>query len=111
MTQSKDLLWKLGIRSTYKGYRQMAAALASVRENEDYLFSVTKILYPDVAKEFHTNPASIERNFRTVIDVCWEDGNRELLNEIAGYHLHARPTTKQFIDILASYMRRSQADG
>lgn len=104
MTKVSMLIWRLNIRGTYKGCRQMAFAVETVRENREYLLSVTKRLYPEVAREFHTAPANVERNLRTVITVCWERGNRALLEKMTGNHLINKPTTKEFIDILAGYL-------
>lgn len=73
-------------------------------DNEDYLLSVGKLLYTRIAEAYFTTGSSVERDIRTVIRICWERGNRPLLQEIAMYPLHARPTAGEFFDILANYL-------
>lgn len=73
-------------------------------DNEDYLLSVGKLLYTRIAEAYSTTGSSVERDIRTVIRICWERGNRPLLQEIAMYPLHARPTAGEFFDILANYL-------
>lgn len=100
------LLRRLGIGSRYRGYRYMALAVALTLENEDRLLSATKWLYPDIAHQCDTTWPCVERNLRTVVTVCWENGNRPLLAEIAGYPLVSKPTTIAFIDILVGHFQR-----
>lgn len=110
MITASTLIWRLGIRGTYKGCTQMNYAVATAWENKEYLGSVTKLLYPEVAREFHTTPANVERNLRTVITVCWEHGNRALLEELVSDRLVEKPTTKDFINILVGYLEQHKAD-
>ena len=99
-----DLVQKLGIYNTYHGYKYLACAIELAMQDEDKLYGVTKHLYPEVAKRFNTTPARVERNLRTVVSICWDHGNRELLEKIAGFPLDSKPTTSQFIGILVSYL-------
>ena len=62
---------------------------------------VTKRLYPDVARQYHTKWQRVERNIRTVIAIAWTE-NRPLLEELAGYPLSRRPQPVQFLSILTS---------
>lgn len=110
MTKASTLIWRLGIRGTYKGCSQLDYAVATALENKEYLGSVTKLLYPEVAREFRTTPANIERNLRTVVAVCWERGNRALLEQIASNRLFDKPTTKDFINILVGYLERCEGE-
>lgn len=107
MDEIQQLIHGLGIHSTYLGYRYLYYAVMLVLEKEDYLLAITKTLYPSVAKKYHTNSFSVERNIRTVIGVCWDRGNRELLKQIASYPLLDKPTTGEFIDIIVSYCKKS----
>lgn len=104
VNQIQNLLLSLGIKSTYFGYHYLAYALDLCIQNEDYLMSVYKILYMDVAKHFHTSRYNVEHCLRTVVKHCWEHGNRALLIEIAKYPLSSRPTNSEFIDILYHHL-------
>ncbi len=102
--ETKLLIHKLGISSKYAGFDMLIYAVNLTCENEDMLKSITKKLYPQIAKHFNTSSLCVERNIRTVINVCWEKGNRELLNEIAGYPLKEKPSVSEFIDIIATHL-------
>ena len=64
-----------------------------------------KCLYPQVASQCNTAPASVERNIRHAIEVMWERGNQELYREIANYYIQKRPSNGQFITSIAAYFR------
>ncbi|WP_343209486.1 sporulation initiation factor Spo0A C-terminal domain-containing protein [Anaerolentibacter hominis] len=100
------LIRSLGIPATYMGYHFLASAIALAIEDEDRLLLIIKCLYPEVAKRHNTTLYSVERNLRTVIDVCWKRGNRQFLDQMAGYTLTSKPSTGEFIDILSSYLKR-----
>lgn len=63
------------------------------------LLLVTKRLYPEIAKHYHTSSKNVERNIRTVIDIAW-DNNPQLLPQLAKGSLLGKPTTSEFIAIL-----------
>ena len=109
MTEIYNLIRKLGIHATYRGYHYLAFAISLAMHDEDYLLFVTRWLYPDIAKRFQTTAGNVERNLRTVVSVCWERGNRELLEQIAGRELTNKPTTGEFIDMLADYLKQGSA--
>ena len=102
-----NLIRALGIHGTYRGYHYLALAISLILQDEANLLQVTKNLYPKIAEAFHTTPKCVERNLRTVVSVCWERGNRELLQEIAGYQLQFKPTTGEFIDMLAGNLKQT----
>lgn len=106
----ETLIHRLGICSIYKGYSYLVYAVELVVRNEEYLLYITKALYPDIAKYFHSTSSRIERSLRTVITNCWNEGNRELLNRIAGYELQRKPTTGEFIALLAYYVKNHDTE-
>lgn len=95
----------LGINATYLGYRYLIEAVYLASENEDILLSVCTKLYPIIAEKFQTTPDNVERNLRTVINACWERGNRSLLQTIFPYPLASRPSASELIDALVGYCR------
>lgn len=100
----EQLIRSLGIGATYRGYHYLVYGVSLCMEDEDYLLSVSKLLYPQIAQAYGTTGSSVERDIRTVIRICWERGNRALLQQIAMYPLHARPTAGEFFDILSNYL-------
>ena len=97
------LIRQLGMTSKYKGYYYVAEAVMMSMELQDYPIKITKDIYPHLAKKFKSTPVNIEHDIRTLVNVCWE-GNRTLLEEIAGYSLNYKPTNSEFIDMLAYYL-------
>ena len=102
MQRIEKLIRCLGIGATYRGYRYLNYAIRLCLEDEEYLLSIGKLLYPQVAKQFNTTLGSVERDIRTVIQVCWDRGNKDYLQNIALSPLTTRPTAGEFLDILVS---------
>ncbi len=103
----KHLIHSLGINATYRGYRYLCYAVELAMKDEDYLLCISKWLYPEIAAKYETTVNGVERNIRTVITVCWERGNRKLLDHISAYPLTSKPSTGEFIDILITYLKQS----
>lgn len=101
------LVRSLGIGATYRGYRYLSYAIKLCLNDEDYLLSVSKLLYPQIAKQFCTTSSSVERDLRTVVKVCWERGNRMYLQDIALHPLSFKPTSSEFLDILVGHLLRN----
>ena len=107
MGNIQKLIRSLGIGGTYRGYRYLVSAISLCMEDEDYLLGISKLLYPQIARAYDTSVSSVERDLRTVINVCWERGNRQLLEEISLYPLMNRPTTGEFLDILMHHLKQN----
>ena len=105
---TKSVLHQLGIGKSYSGYDYIVYAIHLVMNNEDILNNVTKILYIDVAKEYHTSQICVERNIRKVIEVIWNhaEENRTLIQKIFGnkFLLH-KPSNKEFLELLYEYTK------
>lgn len=108
MSSIENILRTLGITAKLRGYHYLVTAIKFVIEEEDYLFGISKNLYPIIANIHHTTTSRVDRNIRTALTIIWERGNRAYLNELAGIDLSFRPTAADAIDILASYMRKQQ---
>ena len=105
MNDIQYLVRSLGIGATYRGYRYLIVAVSLCLEDEDYLLCISKLLYPKIAEICHTSAGSVERDLRTVITVCWERGNKNLLQAISPCPLFSKPTTGEFVDILTGHLR------
>ena len=101
----EHLIRSLGLGATYRGYWYLTYGINLCLKDEDYLLFVSKLLYPEIAKYYCTTSSSVERNIRTVIKVCWDRGNKELLQEIALHPLPLRPTCSEFFDILTAHLK------
>lgn len=105
MEKALHLLRKIGLRSTYSGYKYLAYAIALVLENPDYLRGVTKTLYNLVGKAYGVTGLCVEAALRTLITNYWNQNGDRILRGIIGYPLFDKPTASEFISILADYLR------
>ncbi len=95
---------KLGIPAHIKGYHYLRCAIKLVIKDIKYMSQVTKKLYPEVAKKYDTTSSRVERAVRHAIEVAWEKGNRQAMENMFGTTLSDkkdRPTNSQFIARIA----------
>lgn len=100
ITDIYDLLYRLGVTPNYIGFLYTAYAVKLCAERQERLFSVTKQVYPEVAKKYHTNWKAVERDIRTVVNIIWTK-NRALLGETVHRPIFERPKTAQFLAMLS----------
>ena len=92
----------LGITPNYLGFYQAAYAVAICMKEPERLISVTKSIYPDVAKYFRTSAGSVERNIRTVARISW-DSHSKVLSNLSSESLQKQPTVSQFLSLIVFY--------
>ena len=100
-----SLLYELGIRANTTAFFQTACAVRLAVEQPQKLLLVTKWLYPEVAKHYHSNWKAVERNIRRTALAAWVK-NPEQLELLAGQTLPLKPTPTQFLTILANHLRK-----
>ncbi|MDP2892615.1 MAG: sporulation transcription factor Spo0A [Bacillota bacterium] len=94
----------VGIPAHIKGYHFLREAIKMVVDDSDLINSITKGLYPGVAKRFNTTSSKVERAIRHAIEVAWTRGRIENINTIFGYNIYTKndkPTNGEFIALLA----------
>ncbi len=96
-------LFRLGITMRYIGYHYAEEALLLLKEDESRIYSVTKCLYPEIARKYSTSISAVERDIRTLSLVAWK-GQRQLLEEMAGHSLERRPTSSHFLAIVYAHL-------
>lgn len=96
--QAQHLLMKLGITANYKGFHYISYAMYLIFEEPSRLLYVSKLLYPEIAQEFHTDWRSVEHNMRTVIRHIWKE-NADVLCRMTGYNFSRRPAAGVFLSI------------
>jgi two-component system response regulator (stage 0 sporulation protein A) len=102
------IIKEIGVPAHIKGYSYLREAIQMVYNDIELLGSVTKILYPEIAKKFSTTPSRVERAIRHAIEVAWNRGNYESISEMFGYtvhHLKSKPTNSEFIAMIADKIR------
>lgn len=101
-----DLLRYLMIPGTCLGFRQLETAVNLAVEDENRLLNVIDELYPLVAKAYNATINSVQKNMRVAIIAGWKNGGDKQLERLLGLAYPTRPVTKDFIDLLADYLRR-----
>lgn len=103
-----ELLHEIGIPAHIKGYMYLRTAIEKTYFNIDYLGQVTKVLYPEIARVYSTTASRVERAIRHAIEVAWNRGNIDAIDDIFGYTISAtkaKPTNSEFIAMLADKLR------
>lgn len=104
---AERLLRLLGVSGKLSGFYFAVYMLERVQEKPEYVLLITKRLYRQTAQHFNTTTNCVERNLRTLVQACWRQPDHSMLDQIAGYPLSQPPTNTQFLDMLASYLRKS----
>lgn len=103
-----SIIHEIGVPAHIKGYLYLREAISMVYNNIELLGSITKILYPDIAKKFNTTASRVERAIRHAIEVAWSRGNIESISSLFGYTVSmtkAKPTNSEFIAMVADKLR------
>lgn len=102
------ILHELGIPSHIKGYQYIREAITIIYDNPEIIGGITKELYPELAERFDTTVSRVERAIRHAIEVSWNRGNWEMMEEIFGHSVDidkAKPTNSEFIVTIADKLR------
>ncbi len=102
--QISKIFVSIGIPPHIKGYQYLRTAIKMCTKDTTIISAITKRLYPDVAKEYGTTASKVERAIRHAIEVCWNRGKIDTINNIFGSQVFTkndRPTNGEFIALLA----------
>lgn len=103
-----DVIRKLGIPAHIKGYHYLRCAIISSIQDYHMMDSITKQLYPFVARQYDTTSSRVERAIRHAIELAWDRGSAEELNNYLGYNSDSnryRPTNSEFIALITDKLR------
>lgn len=103
-----NMIHEIGVPAHIKGYLYLREAIMMSVEDTAVLSSITKILYPGIAKKFATTPSRVERAIRHAIEVAWSRGKMETLDGLFGYTINTgkgKPTNSEFIALIADKIR------
>ena len=98
------LLHDLGMPSHIKGYQYIRDSIELMYNNPDTLGGITKEVYPYIADKYNTTPSRVERAIRHAIEVSWNRGDYDLMEEIFGHSVdfdRAKPTNSEFLATVA----------
>lgn len=102
------ILHELGIPSHIKGYQYIREGISIIYNNPGTIGGITKELYPELARKFDTTVSRVERAIRHAIEVSWNRGDWDLMEEIFGHSVDidkAKPTNSEFIVTIADKLR------
>lgn len=107
-TEVTDIIHEVGVPAHIKGYQYLREAIIMSVQDMDMLNSITKILYPSIAKKFDTTPSRVERAIRHAIEVAWSRGKMDTIDEMFGYTISngkGKPTNSEFIALITDRIR------
>ncbi len=107
-TQVTRIIHQIGVPAHIKGYQYLRTAILMTISDNDIINSVTKVLYPSVAKKYQTTTSRVERAIRHAIEVAWDRGDVDTLNSYFGYTIQnsrGKPTNSEFIAMIADNLR------
>lgn len=103
-----EKIHEVGVPAHIKGYAYLRNAIMLVIEDGQLIESITKLLYPTVAKKFNTSASRVERAIRHAIEVAWNRGDTDVLNSIFGFTINqskGKPTNSEFIAMISDKIR------
>ena len=103
-----DIIHEIGVPAHIKGYQYLRDAIMMSVDDTEMLNSVTKQLYPSIAKIHKTTPSRVERAIRHAIEVAWSRGKMDTINALFGYTVSVgkgKPTNSEFVALIADKIR------
>ncbi len=107
-TSVTDIIHEVGVPAHIKGYQYIREAIMLAVDDMEVINSVTKLLYPTLARKFKTTPSRVERAIRHAIEVAWARGEMDVNNQMFGNTISStkgKPTNSEFIAMIADRLR------
>ena len=102
------ILHEVGIPAHIKGYNYLRTGIEEMYYSTDLQGKITKSLYPLIARKYSTTSSRVERAIRHAIEVAWNRGNVDSIDDIFGYTINAykaKPTNSEFISMIADRLK------
>lgn len=103
-----EIIHEIGVPAHIKGYQYLRDAIVMSVNDMEMLNSITKVLYPTIAKKYQTTSSRVERAIRHAIEVAWSRGKMDTIDELFGYTIHngkGKPTNSEFIALITDRIR------
>lgn len=103
-----EIMLEMGVPAHLKGYHYLREAIIMSGKDMETVSSVTKLLYPEVARKYHTTDQKVERAIRNAIEISWNRGNKHTFETLFGYSAscgRTRPTNSEYIARIADKVR------
>lgn len=102
------MLHTLGVPSHIKGYIYIRDSVTLMMNSKEQVGGITKEIYPEIARKYNTTSSRVERAIRHAIEISWNRGDYEAMEEIFGHSVDydkAKPTNSEFIATIADHLR------
>lgn len=104
-----ELLTRLGLCPSYKGYHCLEYVIYLAASDGEYPFIVTKKLYTETAAHFGISPGCVQHGIRTLLDIFWsQENSKKLFRDITHYPVLDPLSPKEFIAVMADFIRRNR---
>lgn len=103
-----NIIHEIGVPAHIKGYHYLRDAIMMSVNDMEMLNSITKVLYPTIAKKYQTTPSRVERAIRHAIEVAWGRGKMDTIDELFGYTVNngkGKPTNSEFVALISDKIR------
>ena len=103
-----EIIHEVGVPAHIKGYQYLRDAIVMSVQDIEMLNSITKVLYPTIAKKYDTTTSRVERAIRHAIEVAWSRGRMDTIDALFGYtinHGKGKPTNSEFIALITDKIR------
>ena len=103
-----NIIHEIGVPAHIKGYQYLRDAIIMSVNDGEMLNSITKLLYPSIAKQHKTTSSRVERAIRHAIEVAWSRGKMDTIDELFGYTINngkGKPTNSEFVALIADKIR------
>lgn len=103
-----NIIHEIGVPAHIKGYQYLRDAIMMSVNDGEMLNSITKLLYPSIAKRHKTTPSRVERAIRHAIEVAWSRGKMDTIDDLFGYTVNngkGKPTNSEFVALIADKIR------
>lgn len=107
-TKVTRVIHEIGVPAHIKGYQYLREAIIMTTKNMEIINSITKLVYPVVAKKYNTTSSRVERAIRHAIEVAWDRGDIDVIESIFGHTVQTykgKPTNSEFIALIADKIR------
>lgn len=104
------MLHDIGMPAHIRGYEYIRSSIIHAYKDKEMMGQVTKVLYPAIAKDYDTTSSRVERAIRHAIEVAWNRGNLDVIDDLFGYTIsaeRAKPTNSEFIAMITDRLRIS----
>lgn len=108
LVKVSEILHNLGIPSHIRGYQYIRDGILMIYNNDKYVNFITKEIYPELALKYDTTPSRVERAIRHAIEISWERGDMELMEDLFGHSVafeRSKPTNAEYLNTIADRMR------